>query len=126
MPKTIQINISRKKLYLQREILNSRNDEKKFWTIVKTLTPEKRLFQTPYTIIVNATKLICPNAIVETFNEYFCNIGTKPADNIPSKRKNDLKKSLNRNQSFMYPKSITNFEVFNQINQLNTSKGCGY
>ena len=97
----------------------------KFWTVVKT--PKKHPFQTPDTLIVNSTKLISPNAIVEIFYEYFCNLSTKLDDNIPSKRNNDFKKSLlNHNKSSMYLKPTTNFGVFNQINQLNKCKGYSY
>ena len=51
-----------KKLYFQNEIVNSRNDMRKFWGVINSLTPQNATPNYPSTIIVG-------NSIIKTLAE---------------------------------------------------------
>ena len=64
-----------KKLYLESEILNSKQDSRKFWSIIQTLTPGKPHSNSPDLIEnENGAIVIEPNEIAENFNKHFCSI----------------------------------------------------
>ena len=76
--KSTKLKTLSKKLCLESEILNSRQDIRKFWSIIKTLTPEK-----PHSNALdhieneNGAIVTEPNEIAENFNKYFCITGKK-------------------------------------------------
>ena len=76
--KLTELKTLSKKLYLESEILNSRQDMRKFWGITKTLTPEKPHSNAP-DLIENENGAIVtePNEIAENFNKHFCSIGIR-------------------------------------------------
>ena len=65
------------------EIFNSMQDMQTFWSIIKTLTPEKPNSNAPNLIEnENGAIVIEPNEIAENFNKYFCSISKKLAQKI--------------------------------------------
>ena len=100
---------------------------RKFWSIIKTLTPEKPHSNAP-DLIENENGAIVtePNEIAENFNKHFCSISkTLAAKNIRS-RSNDFRDYLtNSVHSSMNLRRTSPFEILCIINQLNCDKNCG-
>ena len=116
-----------KKLYLESEIFNSRQDMQKFWSIIKTLTPEKHHSNAP-DLIENENGAIVtePNEIAENFNKYFCSISKKlTAKNNCSQTDNFRDYLTNSVHSSMYLRPTSPFEILCIIKQLNCNKSCG-
>ena len=60
---------------MESEILNLRQDVQKFWSMIKTLTPQKPHSNAPDLIEnENGAIVIEPNEIAENFNKHFCSI----------------------------------------------------
>ena len=116
-----------KKLYLESEILNSRQDIRKFWSIIKTLTPGKPHSNSPDHIEnENGAIVVEPNEIAENFNKHFCNIGkTSAAKNNCSLSNNFRDYVTNSVHSLMYLRPTSPFEILCVVKQLNCNKSCG-
>ena len=116
-----------KKLYLESEILNLRQEVRKFWSIIKTLTPEKPHSNTPDFIKnENGAIVIEPNEIAENFNKHFCSRGKTLAAKNNCSQSNDLHDYLpNSVHSSMYLHLTSSFEILCVIKQLNCNKHCG-
>ena len=110
------------------EILNSRQDIRKFWSIIKTLTPEKPHSNAPDLIEnENGAIVIEPNEIAENFNKHFCSIGKTLAAKNNCSQSNDFRDYLtNSVHSSMYLRSTSPFETLCVIKQLNCNKSCGF
>ena len=67
---------------LRSQMLNSRPDDKKFWSIMNTLTPQKATRKSPNSISIDGKIINNPVEIEEKFNSYFCSIGKKLSDSI--------------------------------------------
>ena len=93
-----------KKLYLESEILNSRQDIRQFWNIIKTLTPGKPHSNSPDLIEnENGAIVVEPNEIAENFNKHFCNKGKTLAAKNNCSQSNDFRDYLtNSVHSSMY------------------------
>ena len=71
--KVIKLKTISKKLYMESEILNSRQDIRKFWSIIKTLTPGKPHSNSPDLIEnENGVIVIEVNEIAENFKLCQC------------------------------------------------------
>ena len=116
-----------KKLYLESEILNLRQDERKFESIIKTLTPEKPHSNAPDLIEnENGAIVIEPNEKAENFNKHFCSIGKTLAAKNNCSQSNDLHDYLTHSvHSSMYLRLTSPFEILCIIKQLNCNKNCG-
>ena len=65
----------------------------KFWSFIRTLTPEKPQSNTR-DLVKNengANIIIEPNKIAKSFNKYFCSIGKKLAAKINCSKSNDFR-----------------------------------
>ena len=70
------------KQYLENKIVNSKNDIRKFWTIMNSLTAQSSKFSSPNCI--NATNGLINNTdeIAEEFNNHFCSIGKNLSNKV--------------------------------------------
>ena len=78
--KLTKIKTLAKKLYFQNEIVNSRNDMRKFWGVINSLTPQNAKPDYPLTISVGNSIIKTPAEIADEFNKHFCSIGKKLSD----------------------------------------------
>ena len=71
--------------------MDSKHDMKKFWSIIKTLTPSKHMSLVPVVLEDERTgnKINRPDLIAEKFNYYLCSVGKKLAANIVLASSND-------------------------------------
>ena len=116
-----------KKLELRSQILNSRHDNKKFWSIMNTLTPQKAAKKLPNSISADGKIINNPVEIAEKFNSHFCSIGNKLSDSIDTTKAPKFNVYLlKRVSSSTYFRPISTVEVFNSINQLKPNKSCGF
>ena len=100
---------------------------RKFWSIIKTLTPEKPYSNAP-NLIENENGAIVfePNEIAENFNKHFCSIGKTLVAKTNCSQSNDFCDYLtNSVHSLMYLHSTSPFEILCVIKQLNCNKSCG-
>ena len=100
---------------------------RKFWSIIKTLTPEKPHSNAPELIEnENGAILTEPNDIAENFNKYFCSIGKKLTAKNNCSQSNYFRDYLtNSVHSSMYLRPTFPFEILCVIKQLNCNKSCG-
>ena len=98
-----------------------------FWSIIKTLTPEKPHSNAPDLIEnENGAIVIEPNEIAENFNKHFCSIGKTLAAKNDCSQSNDFRDYLtNSVHSSMYLRPTSPFEILCVIKQLNRNKSCG-
>ena len=114
-----------KKQYLQDEIVNSTNDIRKFWTIVKSLTPQKPKFSSPNCIKITNGLINNTDAIAEEFNNHFCSIGKKPSDKVDASNPPQFNTYLTRRiSSSMFFSPVTSMEAYNIINLRNPKESC--
>ena len=124
--KLTKIKTFAKKLYLQTEIVNSSQDMRKFWGIMKTLLPNKPLANSPDMINVNGSMINNPVDIAENFNKYFCGVGRTLANNINCNNSISFKNYMkNRVSSSMFLRPTCATEILRIINQMNLNKSCG-
>ena len=116
-----------KKLYLESEILNLRQEVRKFWSIIKTLTPEKPHSNAPDLIEnENGAIVIEPNEIAENFDKHFCSIGKTLVAKSNCSQSNDLRDYLTKSvYSSMYLRLTSPFEILCVKKKLNCNKNCG-
>ena len=125
--KLTKLKILSKKLYLESEILNLRQDVRKFWSIIKTLRPEKPHSTAP-DLIENENRAIViePNEIAKNFNKHFCSINKTLAAKNNCSQSNDFRDYLtNSVHPSMYLCPTSPFEILCVIKQLNCNKSCG-
>ena len=102
---------------------------KKFWSIIKTLTPSKHASSAPVVLEDEKTgnKINRPDLIAKKFNQYFCSVGKKLAAKFDLASSYDYQYFLTKRiLSSMYFSSTTECEVFDAIKQLNPSKSSGF
>jgi len=117
--KLTKIKIFSKKLYLKNEIINPRNDMKKFWSIIKTSNPQNSNNKAPDRI--NLDENIVDNAldISQHFNDHFCSCGKKLSDSICNVNEPKFSSYLvHRVLPSMYFQPASILETFNHIHQL--------
>ena len=121
-PKTLS-----KKLSLEFEILNSRQGMRKFWSIIKFLTPEKPHSNAPSHIEnENGAIVTEPNEIAQNFIKHFCSIRKTLTAKNNCSQSNDFRDYLtNSVHSSMYLRPTSPFEILCVIKQLNCNKSCG-
>ena len=71
-------------MYLKSEIINSRNDSCKFWSLINSLMPERIKSASPKYLNVNNSIIGDATEIAEYFNKYFCDIGKALTDKVDS------------------------------------------
>jgi len=101
-------------MYLRNEIITSRNDMKKFWSNIKTLTTDKSRTQALHIMNIDAN-ISGPEKIAASFNNYFCSIAKKLAENFKNTFQNYssyMPKKI-KSSMFLRPTSIT--EIVNTI-----------
>ena len=98
----------------------SRNDTRKFWAIVKSLTPQKSKFSSPNCINTAHAVINNTDAITEEFNNHFCGIGKKLSNKVDASNSLLFNTCLTRRvSSTMFFIPVTTMEVYNIINLLN-------
>ena len=76
-----------KKMYFQNELSKCKKKVRKTWEIIKSTLPNSSCCHFPNSIKINDTTTENPTTILNEFNNYFCSIGSKLADNISGKIK---------------------------------------
>ena len=100
---------------------------RKFWSIIRILTPEKPQSNAPVLVeSENGANITEPNGIAERFKKYFCSIRKKLAVKIDCSKSNDFHDYLtNSMHSSMYLRFTSPFEILCVIKLLNSNKSCG-
>ena len=122
-----KLKIVSEKLYLESKILHLRQDMRKFWSNIRSLTPKKPQSNAPDLVEnENGANITKPNEIAESFNKYFCSIGKKLAAKIECSKSKHFRNYLkNSVHSSMYLRPSYPFEILCVIKQLNSNKSCG-
>ena len=124
--KLTKIKTLANKLYFQNEIVNSRNDMRKLWGVINSLTPQNAKPSYPSTIIVGNSIIKTPGEVADKFNKHFCSIGKKLSDKANTTNSPDFNQFLsNKVCSSMFLCQTTVSDIFNLINQLNCIKSYG-
>ena len=100
---------------------------RKFWSIIKTLTPEKPHSNAP-DLVENENGAIVTetNKIAENFNKHFCSIGKALTAKNNCSQSNDFRDYLtNSVHSSLYLRPTSLFEILCVIKLLNCNKSCG-
>ena len=105
---------------------NSRNDIRKFWTIISSLTPQKPKSTSPNCINTAYGLINSTDAIAKEFNNHFCSISKKLSDKVYASNSRRFSTYLTRRaSSSMFFSPVISMEVYNIINLLNPNKSCG-
>ena len=78
--KLTKIKTLAKKIGFSKGNCNSRNDMRKFWGVINSLTPQNAKPNYPSTIIVGNSIIKTPAEIADKFNKHICSIGKKLSD----------------------------------------------
>ena len=98
---------------------------RKCWGVINSLTPQNAKPNYPLTIIVGNSIIKTPTKIADEFNKHFCSFGKKLSDEANTANPPDFNQFLsNKVCSSMFFCQTTVSEIFNLINQLNSSKSC--
>ena len=99
----------------------------KFWSIKRTLTPQKPQSNAPDLVENESGAIITkPIEIALSFNNCFCSIHKKLAAKTNCSKSNDFRDYVtNSAHSSMYFHSTSSFEILCVIKQLNSSTSCG-
>ena len=120
--KLTKIETISKKLYFEKELHLNRDNPKRTWDIIKTLLPSKsKSYNNTQDLHDIAFDSVAKQA--EQFNEFFCTIGEKLSNKIPTYQANHFKTYLAKRVSesmFLEPANIT--EIVNIILSLNVNK----
>ena len=117
-----------KRLYYEEQLIRYKNNSKMIWkTLNNVLNRKQKTKELPREFIMedSSKKIIDPNEIANTFNEYFINIGPK----VASKIKNTTNATFNNymeNKNTMFFDPITETELENEIRNMNPNKCPGY
>ena len=74
-------------MYFQNELLKYKQNPRKTWEIIKSTLPNSSCCHFPNPIKINDATAENPTTILNEFNNYFCSIGSKLANNILGKTK---------------------------------------
>ena len=106
-----------KKLELRSQIINSRHNNKKFWSIINTLTPQKAARKSSNSISVDGKIIKNSVEIAEKFYSHFCSIGKKLSDSIDTTKALKFNVYLSKRvSSSMCFRPVSTVEVFDTIN----------
>ena len=83
-------------MYFQNELSKCKQNPRKTWEIIKSTLPNSSCFHFPSSIKINDTTTENPTTISNEFNNYFCSIGSKLANNISGKTKKKQYEFLNK------------------------------
>ncbi|KAL0810050.1 hypothetical protein ABMA28_010870 [Loxostege sticticalis] len=119
-----------KKTYYYKEFVKRKNDPKKIWNLVNTLTVNKlKRSCAPPKLILNSKEIKDPHDICQTFNSYFSSIGTLLANEIPSKFHHDciyaLPQPIRTNSKLSHFEPCGEKEISDIINSLDPNCSVG-
>ena len=109
------------------EIINSRNDSHKFWSLINSLMPERiKSASSKFQNVNNCKISYSLTAIAKHCNEHFCNNGKALADKTILFILMDYCSYLSDPISFsMFFCPTSDSEIINIINQCDLHKSCG-
>ena len=99
--KILNINIAEtKRTYYHNTFRNYKNNVKQTWRVINdTLGKKAQKTNLPISIEHNNTLITDPNKILNTFKDYFANIGTNLAENICEYVNNEMYQQYLQTQS---------------------------
>ena len=119
-----------KRLYYEEQLIRYKNNSKMIWkTLNNVLNRKQKTKELPREFIMedSSKKIIDPNEIANTFNEYFINIGPKVASKIKNTTNATFNNYMeNKNMNTMFFDPITETELENEIRNMNPNKCPGY
>jgi len=127
--KLTKVKALSKHRYFEKEINNNHDNPCKLWELLRFVLPcsNKKASSFPSKLQFYGDKIDIPEAILECFNSYFCNIGARLAKNIDSNNSYYFKKFLrNRISLSLYLEPTQSIEIISQINYLNIHKSVGH
>ena len=108
-----------KKIHFHSEFERNKKNSRKTWEIIRSVLPSKPSRDPPAMLKINELVTQDPNVIANQFNDFFCSIGPKLADNInyaTGKQSKDFLKKKVADSIYLVPP--TNNEVLNLITSL--------
>ena len=116
------------KLYYKKIISSHKNSTTQLWkTFGKILNKNKVKHSNISSLLINDNKVTDPQAITDYFNNFFCNIGERLANNFSNQNNHDYKKFLKEPASqsiFLYDTDMT--EIENTVRNLKNSNSTGH
>ena len=116
------------KLYYKKIITSHKNSTTQLWkTFGKILNKNKVKHTDISSLQINDNKVTEPQAITDYFNNFFCNIGERLANNFSNQNNHDYKKFLNNPASqsiFLHNTDMT--EIINTVRNLKNSNSTGH
>ena len=83
-------------MHFQNELSKCKQNPQKTSEIIKSILPNSSCCHFPNSIKINDTTTENPTTISNEFNNYFCSIGSKLANNISGKTKKNPYEFLNK------------------------------
>ena len=116
------------KMYYKKIINNHKNSTAQLWkTFGKILNQNKFKHQSISSLLINENKVTEPQVIADSFNNFFCNIGERLANNFSNQNNYDYKKFLKDPASqsiFLFNTNTT--EIINTVRNLKNSNSTGH
>ena len=126
--KTDEIIIKALKLHYKKIISSHKNNITQLWkTFGKILNKDKVKNKNISSLIINDNKVTEPQIIADSFNNFFCEIGERLANNFSNQNNNDYKKFLNEpapQSIFLYNTNVT--EIINIVRNLKNNNSTGH
>ena len=115
-------------MYYKKIINNHKNSTTQLWkTFGKILNPNKVKHKSISSLLINENKVTEPQVIADSFNNFFCNIGERLANNFSNQNNYDYKQFLKDPASqsiFLFNTNIT--EIINTVRNLKNSNSTGH
>ena len=129
--KIVNINIAAetKRTYYHNTFRNYKNNVKQTWRVINdTLGKRNQKTNLPLSIEHNNTLITEPNKTVNTFNDYFANIGKKLSENICEYVNNEMYQQYLQTQSQCSCtfEKIKEDDIFKIINKMDNKSSSGY
>ena len=116
------------KLHYKKIIGSHKNSTTQLWkTFGKILNQNKVKHKSISSLLINDNKVTEPQVIADSFNNFFCNIGERLANNFSNQNNYDYKKFLKDPASqsmFLFNTNMT--EIINTVRNLKNSNSTGH
>ena len=116
------------KLHYKKIIGSHKNSTTQLWkTFGKILNKNKVKHNNISSLLINDNKVTEPQAIADSFNNFFCNIGERLANNFSNQNNSEYKKFLNDpapQSMFLFNTDTT--EIINTIRNLKNNNSTGH
>lgn len=113
-------------MYYSRQFEKHKYDVKSTWKVINQALNKSTNSESPQNITMGDRKIDDPTDMAEVFNDFFVNIGPNLAENIPNSNAKFHSFLKDNNPHSLFFEPITEVEIKEIIDNLNTKKGSGY